>query len=400
MSLSYLIITFNRRDGLLQNLKELLAIDPGADVWVVDNASTDGTQQALAHAYPHVRIVRLDTNLGMPARNAALRQMTSEFVAIIDDDSYPTAGVTAKSVQYMRENPDVAAVVGRALLPNGKPEASAFPSILLGCASCVRLSTVKEVGYFPDNFFRQAEEYDLSCRLWNAGYRIARFEDLIYRHDKKPSASRASRVVTSLDLKHNLLIAARYLSPKMYQIYREDFIARYGAIMTHAGYESDIAGVINEADGIIVDGSRLRRMQLNAAAFEAVFQHESQRQQVASWASLQRIRRVAIADYSKNLYATYRACIDAGLEIVAIADDREAFAGLNYRGVNVCGGSAIARSAIDGVVVSNMNPAQVQDVADSVSNTFGPIPTLTLWRGVNFDRQDRVERNHSSSRAA
>ncbi len=395
MSLSYLIITCSRRDGLLSNLKELFATDPGADVWVVDNASTDGTPEALARTYPQVRIVRLDTNLGMPARNVGLRQMNSEFVAIIDDDSYPTAGVMAKSVQYMQQHPDVAAVVGRALLPNDKPEASAFPSILLGCASCVRLSAVKEVGYFPDDFFRQAEEYDLSCRLWNAGYRIARFEDLIYRHDKKPSASRASRVVSALDLKHNLLIAARYLSPKMYQVYREDFIARYGAIMAHAGYKSDIAGVINEADGIIVDGSRLRRMQLNAAAFEAVFQHESQRQQVASWTSLQRVRRVGIADYSKNLYATYRACVDAGLEIVAIADDREAFAGLSYRGVKVCAGSKINRSAIDGVVISNVNPAQVQDIADSVSKTFGPIPMLTLWRGINFDRQ-----NHSSSRAA
>lgn len=390
MSLSYLIITYNRCEGLLSNLGEVFKRDPDADVWVVDNASTDGVGDALRQLYPQVRLIRVDRNLGMPARNIALRQMRCEYVAIIDDDSYPTGDAIRSSIDYMGQHPEVAAVVGRAVLPDGRSEASAFPSILLGCASCVRLSAVREVGYFPDDFFRQAEEYDLSCRLWNAGYRIVRFEDLIYRHDKKPSPSRASQDVAALDLKHNLIIAARYLPQQVYASYREDFIQRYGAIMRHAGYEADIEAVIADADRHVVDASRLRRQPLGDQAFEAIFDHGRQREIVARWAKQNDIHRVAIADFSKNLFATYSAAALSGLEICSLIDDREAFHGLTYRGVPLVKAGDVKTGEVDGIIVSNINPAQVAQVASGIQKRFPTIETLTLWQGTHL-REPAVE---------
>jgi GT2 family glycosyltransferase len=400
MKLSYLIITYNRCDGLLNNLREIYKRDPNADVWVVDNASTDGTPDAIAQHYPRIRLICLPENIGMPARNAALREMTSDYVAIIDDDSYPTGSALQTSMRFMEQHRDVAAVVGRAVLQDGRSEASAFPSVLLGCATCVRLKAVREVGYFPDDFFRQAEEYDLSCRLWNAGYRIVRFEDVVYRHDKKPSPSRASRTVSWLDLKHNLILADRYLSPMMAKIYRTDFIERYGAIMRHGGFEEDISIVLNEVDGIAVDSARLRRAPLTPSAFEAVFEHRYQRRKVSEWALTHRPRRVAIADYSKNLYATYKACVEAGLEIVAIIDDREAFTALTYREVPVCASYAIDFGSFDSIVVSNVNPGQVHDIAARMAETFPRKPVLSLWQGINSDGSAYLAQNRSSSRAA
>lgn len=404
MSVSYLIITCNRREGLLSNLRSLFANDPAADVWIVDNASTDGTPEAVRQAFPQTRLLRLDRNLGMPARNVALRQMTSEFVAIIDDDSYPVGDAVARSVRYMQAHRDVAVVVGRAVLPDGRSEASAFPSILLGCASCVRLSAVREVGYFPDDFFRQAEEYDLSCRLWNAGHRVVRFEDVIYRHDKKPSASRASRDVTALDLKHNLIIAARYLPTPYYADYRADFIQRYTAIMRHAGHEADIATALDQADRYVEDSATLNRQSLSRLAFEAVFDHARQRDLVRRWTAEHQIERVAIADFSKNLFATYRACIDSGLEIASIVDGRETFTGLAYRGIAVQDASEIRGRDVDGIVVSNVNPGQIDAVAESVRKSFPLLPVLTLWRGrtlhAALSREVRSTRNVSSFQAA
>ena len=378
MNVSYLIITHNRRDGLLANLASLFANDPQADVWIVDNASVDGTADALREMYPRVRLLQLDKNLGMPARNVALRQMTSEYVVLLDDDSHPIGNAVAWSTAHMDVHREVAAVVGRAVLPDGRSEASAMPAIMLGCATVVRLRALRDVGFFPHDFFRQAEEYDLSLRLWNAAYHVHRFEDLCYRHNKKPSPSRASRDVASLDLKHNLILAARYLPDSMVDSYWSDFAWRYGAILTNAGYAADVERVTEDAQRIARDAELLRRQELSEHAFEAVFEHRRQFRAVSRFASQKRLNRVVIADVSKNLLATYLACQLAGVEVTAVVDDRPAFAGGTYRDVPVISRRELSRSGIDGVVLSNTNPGQIDAAQESLMNVID-CPILRLW---------------------
>ena len=145
---------------------------------------------------------------------------------------------------------------------------------------------------------------------------------------------------------------------------------------------------------------RLRRNRLTPGAFESIFNHASHRRQVAEWVSAHHIRRVIIADYSKNLFASYRACVDAHVETLAIVDDRQAFAGMTYRGVPVCALYAVDNSSFDGIVVSNVNPAQIDSVANSIRELFPSKPVLALWRGVTFERLAEPIQNHSSSRAA
>lgn len=373
MNVSYLVISFNRRDGLLANLASICAIDPHADLWVVDNASTDGTADAVRAQFPRARLIQLDRNFGMPARNVALKQMTSEYVVLLDDDSHPLGDAVERSSAYMDRHRDVAAVVGRVLLPSGQVEAPAMPGVLLGGASCVRLRALRDVGFFPHDFFRQAEEYDLSPRLWNAGHRVERFEDVVYRHNKSTGPGRASRDVSRLDLKHNLIVAARYLPAPFDQIYWDDFADRYRAIMTANGFVADFEATISEAEQYVFDPAKLARQRLNDDAFEAMFAHHAQLTAVRSWAQANRIRRVAIADVSKNLYATYQACRRTGLEIAAILDDRPAFIGSEYRRVPVVSTAEFTEHA-DGVVVSNTNPAQIDAIAARFDRP------LTLWK--------------------
>jgi GT2 family glycosyltransferase len=377
MNVSYLIITYNRRAGLLANLRSVFAGDSTSDVWIVDNASTDGTADAVRKEFPRVRLIVLDRNLGMPARNVALQQMTSEYVVLLDDDSYPVADAVTWSTAYMDVHRDVAAVVGRAELPDGRSEASAFPTVMLGCATCVRLRALRDVGFFPHDFFRQAEEYDLSFRLWNAGHRIERFEDLRYRHDKKPSVSRASREVAGLDLKHNLILTARYLPDTMLQSYWDDFVWRYGAILKQGGFAEDTERIIAEAE-TLKNGPDLRRQVLREAVFESIFEHRKQRRSVSQFAAQCHGRRIAIADASKNLFATHRACKRTGLDIVAILDDRPAFTGLNYRGIPVVTRRDFDASSVDGVILSNTNPAQVDAAYKTLVETMD-VPVLRLW---------------------
>jgi GT2 family glycosyltransferase len=377
MNVSYLVITYNRREGLLANLQAIYSGDANADVWVVDNASTDGTGDAIRDSFPRARLIQLDKNLGMPARNVALQQMTSEYVVLLDDDSHPVGDAVEWSVAYMTEHRDVAVVVGRVVLPNDDVEAPAMPAVMLGGASCVRLRALRDVGFFPHDFFRQAEEYDLSARLWHAGHRIVRFEDVIYRHNKSTGPGRASRDVSRLDLKHNLIIAARHLPAPFDEIYWDDFAARYRAIMTANGFAADFDEALSEAERYVFDAHSLRRQRLHDDAFEAMFQHRSQLRRVSQWSEANGVRGVVIADVSKNLYATYQACRRLGLEIAAIIDDRPAFAGTTYRHVPVVASGTFS-DRVDGVVVSNTNPAQINGIANAMIERFGQ-PNLTLW---------------------
>ena len=67
---SIVVLTFNRRDELLRTLAQLAHVDESVRIVVADNASTDGTAEAVARCYPHVDVVRLPRNLGAAGRNA------------------------------------------------------------------------------------------------------------------------------------------------------------------------------------------------------------------------------------------------------------------------------------------------------------------------------------------
>jgi hypothetical protein len=109
-------------------------------------------------------------------------------------------------------------------------------------------------------------------------------------------------------------------------------------------------------------------------AIESIFHLDRQANAIAAWSRAHGLKRVAIADFSKNLYATFRGCREAGLDVRAIVDRNPAFAGITYRGTPI----NAAPPAVDGVVLSNVNPAQVERRVLDLCRTFdGPI--LRLW---------------------
>ena len=78
------------------------------EVFVVDNASTDGTAKAVAQRFPAVRLVRLKRNRGAGAKNVALREAAvrrglhvSEY-GILDDESGETLRCATEEAVYER----------------------------------------------------------------------------------------------------------------------------------------------------------------------------------------------------------------------------------------------------------------------------------------------------------
>ena len=76
--LAIIIVGWNARDWLLRCLACLQMGAAGLDVetWVVDNASTDGSVEAVARAFPQVHLIA-NTAMGLPRAAFPLRPCTN-----------------------------------------------------------------------------------------------------------------------------------------------------------------------------------------------------------------------------------------------------------------------------------------------------------------------------------
>jgi hypothetical protein len=380
---SYVIVTHNRRQPLLRTLSILhcsQSLMSGSwEAWVVDNGSTDGTVEAVNEAYPNVKIILRPSNEGVWARSYAFDQARGEYLILLDDDSYPIDDAASRSIGYLDIHPECAAVVGRVVLPDGSLEACAFPTVMLSGAVCLRKSVLAKMGGFRREFFRKAGEYDLSFRIWQAGYSIERFEDVVYRHDKV-AGGRNAAFSHRMDLRNNLILVERYLPRRFRRKYRRDWLARYAALGRHDGCAPAILRARIEAMLWRWREAIGGRSTLWPQTVEHVFGHQEQANTIARWVKAYDIRKVVIADCAKTLFATYDACRRAKVRIVAVADNHPAYANMNYRRVPILDDrAAFTLDQIDGVVIANINPAQIDAVAERMRKYFdGPI--LRLWQ--------------------
>ena len=175
---SVCLVTRNRRDLLMNALKSLESqTHPVSEVIVVDNASTDGSVSAMKGDFPDVRIIRLHENKGCPpARNIAMVNATSDFIANLDDDGIFSSEAIEMALGVFRKFPRTG-IVMMDIVENEKSrspnvsDGQLLPVFSAGC-SIIRSSVLEECGYFDDHIFRQGEEYDLSIRVFQVGWEI------------------------------------------------------------------------------------------------------------------------------------------------------------------------------------------------------------------------------------
>ena len=395
-TLSYIIVTCNRREPLLKTLRILHTTTPASvgkwETWVVDNGSTDGTVNAVGKEFPDVKIISRTTNEGVWARSYAFKPAHGEYVILLDDDSYPIQNTAKRSIDYLSFNRKCAAVVGQVVLPDGSLEACAYPTVMLSGAVCIRRSVLMEIGGFRPEFFRKAGEYDLSFRLWNAGYSIKRFEDIVYRHDKV-ATGRSAGFAHRMDLRNNLILVERYLPASLRKEFRADWRQRYAAVAKQAGHSNSAKLAMAEA---MIWRVRERFSQfisrprtLSSKTIETIFQLQQQAAAIKKWSVQNNLSKVAIADFGKNIYATYSGCKRAGLTLTSILDPHPAFTGLFYRNIPILDEISSLALQPEGIVISNINPAQVDAVESRIRKAF-KCPVLRLWQPTCMDTQRKL----------
>ncbi len=195
------VMSQNRREDLLATLPR-----HEAPVVLVDNASTDGTVEAVRAALPEVTVVPLARNVGSYARTLGVERAGTEFVAFADDDSWWAPGDLAHAVEVMRAHPRLAVLNARILVgpeerldsfcaelarsPLGTPADLPGPALLgfIACGAMVRTEAFLAVGGFDPVVRFPGEEERLSLDLAAAGWGIAYVDGVIVHHH--PSTKR------------------------------------------------------------------------------------------------------------------------------------------------------------------------------------------------------------------
>jgi N-acetylglucosaminyl-diphospho-decaprenol L-rhamnosyltransferase len=212
--LTTIIVSYNTRhllDECLATLRTAEARLSGATrTVVVDNASRDGSAEHLAARHPEVTLIRLPHNVGFGrANNAALPEVSSPYVLLLNTDAFMAPGALRAAIDHMAANPRCGVVGAHLLNRDGssQPSARNFPTpwnvfVLYagvgrwfprtpgidpagwdptragacdwvpGCFFLIRKSVIDQVGLFDPLFFLYAEEVDLCLRVKQAGWEV------------------------------------------------------------------------------------------------------------------------------------------------------------------------------------------------------------------------------------
>jgi N-acetylglucosaminyl-diphospho-decaprenol L-rhamnosyltransferase len=223
MDLAIIIVSYSTRDLLAECLESasagLARSGLTSAVWVVDNASADGSAAMVRQRFPAVHLLAHDENVGFAAGNQlVLRAMgfgpqsMPRCVLFLNPDTRVVGDALGEMVRFLDEMPRAGAVGARLVHGDGsfQHSAFAFPGLMqilfdffplhhrlldsrlngryarrlydagrpfpvdhpLGAALMVRGETLLQVGGFDERFFMYCEEIDLCRRIKKAGWTI------------------------------------------------------------------------------------------------------------------------------------------------------------------------------------------------------------------------------------
>lgn len=225
------VVSWNTRDLLRRCLTSLApsAESGEAEVWVVDNASSDGSAEVVGREFPWARLIESPDNLGFGrAVNRVAAEASSEWIAAANADVELYPGALATLMEAGRAAPAAAIVAPRLITPGGATQHSFHPFPTVGLALVVntglhrlpplgerlaiegecsydrarevgwahgaflliRRSAFEEVGGFDAGQWMYAEDIDLQWRLRRAGWKVTYEPAAQARHEVSAAASK------------------------------------------------------------------------------------------------------------------------------------------------------------------------------------------------------------------
>jgi hypothetical protein len=251
-----LLVSFNTRELTLKCLETLFAATRGVtfDVVLWDNASKDGSADAVAERFPQVRLIRSPENLGFAAaNNRAAEDIDTEWLLLLNTDTEVFDGAIERLLEFGRAHPENGIYGGRTVFPDGslnpgsawnritpwsafclatglvaafrgstffnteaiagwKRDSVREVDIVTGCFFLIRTALWRQLGGFDPLFWMYGEEADLCLRARALGYRPIITPDATIMHLGGASRqSDASRIIQLA--KARATLAQRHWSP-------------------------------------------------------------------------------------------------------------------------------------------------------------------------------------------
>jgi N-acetylglucosaminyl-diphospho-decaprenol L-rhamnosyltransferase len=214
MKLSIIIVNWNTCELLAHCIRSievnvLPSLRSNLEVFVVDNASSDGSGAMIQQDFGWIRLLQNTKNVGFAtANNQAIRESKGRYVLLLNPDTWVCSGGLDLLVDFMEKHPEVGAAGSRLLNADGSLQMSCYPAptvarefwrllyldklyacsqynmhswsilepkevdLVQGASLMVRRQTLEQVGLLDEDYFMYTEEVDWCYRIRRAGWHI------------------------------------------------------------------------------------------------------------------------------------------------------------------------------------------------------------------------------------
>jgi O-antigen biosynthesis protein len=263
MKLSVIIVNYNVRHFLEQCLHSVFKAAAGleTEVFVVDNASVDGSCRMIREKFPETKLIENQKNKGFSvANNQAIRNACGEYILLLNPDTMVDEDCFTQTVQFMDEHPDSGGLGVRMIDGKGKflPESkrglptplvafykifglsALFPrskkfgkyhltfldenkvhavDVLCGAFMMLRRKALDRTGLLDESFFMYGEDIDLSYRILKAGYRNYYYPGSTIIHYKGESTKKNSLNYVRIFYSAMIIFARKHFSSGKAEIF-------------------------------------------------------------------------------------------------------------------------------------------------------------------------------------
>lgn len=248
MSIAIVILNWNGCQMMERFLPSVIKYSRSdAEIWVADNASTDGSVDMLAHRFPEVKVLRLERNYGFAeGYNQAFKRIKADVYVLLNSDVEVTHHWLSPLVEYLESHDDVAACQPKLLAEadhdyfeyagasGGFIDRYGYPfcrgrlfdtverdsgqydytmDVMWATGAClmIRAKDYWGVGGLDGRFFAHNEEIDLCWRLRQRGRRVVCIPESEVYHVGGGTLPKANPMKTFLNFRNNLTMLYKNL---------------------------------------------------------------------------------------------------------------------------------------------------------------------------------------------